>query len=95
MNSSSFDVLLKKVEPKIKKQDTHMRKSITAEERLSATLRFLATGRSYEDLKFSCGISTASLSILIPETCKAIYEVLKEEFMKVRILNYSVTVLNF
>jgi hypothetical protein len=60
-----------------------MRKSISAEERLAATLRFLATGRSFEDLKFSTGISTASLSKLIPETCKAIYEVLRMEYLKV------------
>lgn len=48
--------------------------------------RFLATGRSFEDLKFSSGISAPSLSVLIPETCKAIFEVLKEEYMKVKYL---------
>ncbi|KAF6197544.1 hypothetical protein GE061_008508 [Apolygus lucorum] len=48
------------------------------------TLRFLATGRSYEDLKFSTGISAPSLSQIIPETCKALYEVLKKDNVKVR-----------
>ncbi|KAF6197766.1 hypothetical protein GE061_008732 [Apolygus lucorum] len=47
------------------------------------TLRFLATGRSYEDLKFSTGISAPSLSQIIPETCKALYEVLKKDNVKV------------
>jgi hypothetical protein len=83
MVSSSFDILLRKVEPKIRSQDTIMRKCISAEERLTATLRFLATRRSFKDLKFSTGISAPSLSRLIPETCKAIYDVLKTEYMKV------------
>ncbi|VEN41894.1 unnamed protein product [Callosobruchus maculatus] len=37
-----------------------MRQSISPHERLTATLRFLATGRSYEDLKFSVAISSPS-----------------------------------
>jgi hypothetical protein len=44
-----------------------MRNSIIAEERLTATLRYLATGNSYEDLKFSTGISPQSLGKIIPE----------------------------
>ena len=52
-------------------------------ERLSVTLRFLATGRSYEDLKFSAAISPQALGVIIPETCAAIYEVLKKDYLKV------------
>lgn len=44
MTKQTFDTLLEKVRPYIEKQDTHMRKSISAEERLAVTLRFLATG---------------------------------------------------
>lgn len=83
MDSLSFNHLLCLVKDKITKTDTVMRQAISAEEKLAATLRFLATGRSYEDLKFSTGISAPALSILIPETCKAIYDVLKDEYMKV------------
>jgi len=60
-----------------------MRAAISAEERLIATLKFLATGRSYEHLKFSTCISAPSLSFIIPETCKAIFEALKMDYMKV------------
>jgi len=84
LDSEDFDYLLKIVGPAIKKQDTVMRESITSEERLVATLRFLATGRSYEDLKFSTRISAPSLSNIIPETCKAIYEALRADYMKVK-----------
>lgn len=50
---------------------------------LIATLRYLATGRNYEDLKFSCAISPQFLGKIIPETCWAIYRALKEEYMTV------------
>lgn len=71
------------VTPMIKKEDTVMRNSISAHERLSVTLRFLATGRSYEDLKFSAIISPQALGKNIPETCEALYKVLRRDYFKV------------
>ncbi|XP_044753549.1 putative nuclease HARBI1 [Coccinella septempunctata] len=59
-----------------------MRQPISVHERLTATLRFLATGRNYEDLKFSTIISPQSLGQIIPKCCSAIYEVLRREYMK-------------
>ncbi|KAJ8965637.1 hypothetical protein NQ314_003987 [Rhamnusium bicolor] len=59
-----------------------MRSAISAHERLTVTLRFLATGRSYEDLKFSTRISPQALSYIIPETCNAIHDVL-QSYIKV------------
>lgn len=61
-----------------------MRKSISPHERLTATLRFLAMEKSYEDLKFSTIISTQALWYIIPETCEAIYKVLHKDYLKVR-----------
>ena len=87
MDCEAFDHLLSLVQNRIKKMDTIMRRSITAEQRLIATLRYLATGRSYEDLKFTTGISAPSLSKIIPETCKAVYDALRTEFLKVRVKN--------
>lgn len=83
MTQQSFEILLSLVQPHITKQDTCMRKSISAEERLMATLRFLATGRSFEDLKFTTGISAQSLGRIIPETCEAIVKVLQPQYLKV------------
>lgn len=84
MDSETYEELLKLVTPLIQRQGTCMRKPISPHERLSATLRFLATGRSYEDLKYSTAISAQALGKLIPETCRAIYKTLREEYFKVR-----------
>lgn len=83
MDSNSFNLLLELVRAKITKQDTILREAISAEERLTITLRYLATGNSYEDLKFSSAISPQSIGNIIPETCWAIYETLKKDYLKV------------
>ncbi|RVE47831.1 hypothetical protein evm_007586 [Chilo suppressalis] len=81
MNEETYVKLLTLVTPLIEKQETVMRNAISAHERLTATLRFLATGRSYQCLKFSTIISPQALGRIIPETCAAIYEVLKKDFI--------------
>jgi hypothetical protein len=60
-----------------------MRKAVNADERLFVTLRYLATGNSYEDLKFSPAISLQLLGRIIPETCIAIDEELASRYMNV------------
>lgn len=58
----------------------------------------MATGRNYEDLKFSTIISPQALGKIIPETCAAIYSVLREEYLKVskncnKSLYFNVTII--
>ena len=71
--------LLSLVTPYIEHRNTVIRDAITSHERLTATLRYLATGRSYEDLKFTTAISTPSFSNIILETCEAICNNLMKE----------------
>lgn len=78
MDATTYNRLLELVTPCIKKDDACMRKSISPHERLSATLRFLAIGRSYKDLEFTTIVSEPSLSRTIPETYNTIYQVLKK-----------------
>ncbi|CAI6358397.1 unnamed protein product [Macrosiphum euphorbiae] len=78
MDHSTFMELLEKVEPYIKKKDTNMRSAIPANQRLSTTLRYLATGQSFEDLKFTTAIAPQTLSKIIIETCEALVIVLKD-----------------
>ena len=80
-----FELILNKISPKISKQDTVMRKSIPAGARLEATLRFLAGGEAYSSLQYSTRISKHSLSAIIPETCEAIYQALKDDYLKVSV----------
>jgi hypothetical protein len=70
----------------ITKQSTRMRIVTSADKCLIATLQFLATGYSFEDLKFTTLISPQALGMIIPDTCKYIYRVLNEEYPTVRII---------
>lgn len=83
MDEKTYLELLNSVTPLIKKKSSHLREAISSHERLTVTLRYLATGRSYEDLKYSAAISVQSLGQIIPETCAAIYTVLKKQYLKV------------
>lgn len=87
MSEESFNYLLNIIAPKIAKQWTVLRDPITPEEKLTATLRFLATGCTYEELKFSTRISAQALGKIIPLVCQSIYDSLKHEYLKVCILN--------
>ena len=93
--------LLSIISPYIEKKDTVMRKAISPYERLLATIRFIATGCSYEELKFPTLISAQSLGHIIPETCKAIIQALQQHYMKVRIrylliaINRAITLISW
>ena len=47
-----------------------MRDSLSVEERLALTLRFLATGRALEDMNFSVTISSSAISQAVFEKCE-------------------------
>lgn len=79
MSQSDFDNLLDKVLPMIAKEDTQLRPSIPAKIRLAITLRYLATGDSFESLHYLFKISPQLISKIIPEVCHALNEALKDE----------------
>ncbi|XP_064116545.1 uncharacterized protein LOC135222387 [Macrobrachium nipponense] len=68
MDHDTFMNLLTMVSPIIEKKTTQLRDAIPASQRLLCTLRFLATGDSFEDLKFACCISPQSLGNIVIET---------------------------
>ena len=65
MNEETYLNLFSLLSPIIKKQNTVMRQAITPHEGLTATLQFIVTGRSYEDLKSTTVISSHLLVILL------------------------------
>ncbi|VDI07440.1 Hypothetical predicted protein [Mytilus galloprovincialis] len=71
------------VKDSITKCSTNMRTCITAEERLSLTLKYLATGESYRSLSYSFRIAPSTVCSIIPEVCDSLYQALKDTYMKV------------
>ncbi|XP_069621601.1 uncharacterized protein [Ranitomeya imitator] len=83
MSKDSFRYLLRLVEGAISRQDTQLRKSISPEERLLVTLRFLATGETLRSLHFQFRIGVSTLSGIIADTCRALWDNLREEFLPI------------
>ncbi|KAJ8939441.1 hypothetical protein NQ318_010625 [Aromia moschata] len=81
MSATDFEYLLNKIGPEISKMDTNMRKCIPVQERLAVTLRFLATGDSYQSLAYLFKFLAQLISSIIPEVCQAIINAL-QEFIK-------------
>lgn len=82
MSPESFDCLLSKVGPLIKKQVTKFRQPISLSERLALTIHYLASGDSQQSMSFSYRISKTSVSSIIKETCQAIWDALSHEFLQ-------------
>jgi hypothetical protein len=60
-----------------------MRDAISPSQHLSITLRYLATGNNFEDLKFTSAISPQSIGIIFMKTCTALIHSLKD-YIKVK-----------
>eukprot|EP00111_Clytia_hemisphaerica_P003777 TCONS_00010849-protein len=58
-----------------------MRNPISADQKLAITLRFLATGESYESLQYQFRVHESTISIFIPEVCDVIWKTLKGRYM--------------
>ena len=69
--------------PFITKQTAVTRKPISAEERLTVTLRSLATGESFNSLMYQYRTHHTTLSNIVVEVCQAIYNVLAPEYIRV------------
>ncbi|XP_014282671.1 uncharacterized protein [Halyomorpha halys] len=74
MSEGTFNLLLKKVEMHLKKQDTHLRKAIIPKERLAVCLRYLATGDTFQTISLSYRMGISTVYSIVMETCKVICE---------------------
>lgn len=77
MQEDYWNELLTLVTPLIQKKDTVMRKSISSKDRLSVTLRYLATGNTFKDLSYSTRIAPNTISNIVRSTLAAIIQVLE------------------
>ena len=96
MGKTDFQELLAKVTSHIQRQNTWMREAIhvSAAERLSITLRYLATGDSYHSLEYLYRIPVSTVSTLIPEICQTIYDCLKNDYLKVSVNTCLLNIFN-
>ncbi|XP_065285619.2 uncharacterized protein [Dermacentor albipictus] len=82
VSREQFLQLLSRVGPRIRREDTVMRRSISAETRLQVTLRYLASGESHYSLSRQFRLGHSSVNDIIHETCTAIYEELGSNFIR-------------
>jgi len=81
MTPERFEHLLSLVGLRITKINTRMREDISAAERLTLTLRYLASGDDQQSLSFSYRIGRTTVSHIIKETLYAIWLALKDKYV--------------
>ena len=74
MEFAMFDELVQRVNPRITKTDTHMRKALSPCLKIAVTVRYLASGEKYPSLMYSFRVARNTICLLIPKVCEAIVE---------------------
>ena len=76
MSPESFNVLLRRMELHISKENTRCCESVPASTKLAVTLRYLASGESQQSLPWSFRLGRTTVSKIVRETCEeAIWKV--------------------
>ena len=82
MNKETFYKLLNRIEHILERENTNMRKAISAKVRLQVTLCYLATGSSFKMLSEAFRIHNSTISKIVPIVCNAIWNELSQEEIK-------------
>ncbi|XP_068674609.1 uncharacterized protein [Montipora foliosa] len=83
MNYNQFLTILLVLEPHIsKKQVIGGHKTISAAERLTLTIRFLASGETFRSLCFQFRMGRATISSIVREVCQVIFKCFREKYLK-------------
>ena len=84
MDITDFESVLAKVDAQISPKDRlGGTEPIKSHERLALTLRFLATGESFQSLSYQFRISLNAVSYIVKGCCKAIVEEMASDYLKV------------
>ncbi|CAH1996210.1 unnamed protein product [Acanthoscelides obtectus] len=81
MSVNSFDELLQGIGSKITYLNTKWRNSVAPEQRLSVTLRYLATGNSFNSLHFKYLLGATTVREIVKDICEQIWICVHPEFM--------------
>ena len=76
-----FDEILERVRGRLTKQHTFYRDPLEPGLKLAVTLRHLASGSKYADMKFGWGVPSNTISVLVREVCQAIVDEYLDEVM--------------
>ena len=88
MDYDIFLNLLAAIEPFISSQESyHGVPTIKANERLTLTLRFLATGETFRSLGFQFRISRSAISYIVISVCEALINHLGNLYLKTQFTN--------
>lgn len=82
MQPATFDYLLEHVRPQLVQPHSRFRPSFAPEEKLFYTLRFLSTGSSFRSMEFTTRVSHQSISNIVLETTRALWQQLAEKHLK-------------
>lgn len=72
MTKDQFEYLLKRISSRIQKQHTVMRQPISSRVKLEITLKYLATGDSFQTLSQFFRVSTSTISTFLVDVLQAI-----------------------
>ena len=77
-----FEEMIERITPAVQKKETRLRKPLPVGLKLAVTLRFLATGNTYQSLEFSFRTSRSAICRFVPVVCKALIKAYKPEALK-------------
>ncbi|XP_060565891.1 uncharacterized protein LOC132724918 [Ruditapes philippinarum] len=81
MPPEMFDEILERVGPRITKQYTTYRTPLDPGMKLAVTLRHLASGSKYSNMRFAWRIPHNTISVIVREVCRAIIDEYVDEVM--------------
>ncbi|XP_047990332.1 protein ALP1-like [Leguminivora glycinivorella] len=81
MSKAAFEELHETLSAKIHKQDTNWRPAISTKEKLAVCLRYLTTGDSFQTIAFSFRLGSSTVSNIVKEVCKAIWDTMQPKYM--------------
>lgn len=84
MSKDQFEYLLERISSRIQKQHTVMRQPISSRTKLEITLKYLATGDSFQTLSQFFRVPTSTISVFLVDVLQAIYVAL-QGYIKVKI----------
>lgn len=76
-----FHEMVERLSPYLEKKETFMRKPLEVGLKLAVTLRFLATGNSYQSLQYSFRVEASTISKFLPQVCQAIIDAYKDDML--------------